>query len=189
MFELGALKNARSELDREKKPLVFNYTVLPPSISSQVCMHVCGSTTASLRLSLIFIFLLNLVRSFKSINVCAGKRHFLHGKPQILTWKAFQLRQMETGVVKAFLLNRFSITANINGSQVCFGRCHVYKCYYFHSSQNKMLHFQLVMSFQNKTENGKWRHLLKFSLHISKRSDDNQGHSTQDMTDSLCGNK
>lgn len=54
------------------------------------------------RLSLTCIFLLNLVMILKCIRVCAGKRHFLHGKPQIWTWKAFQFRDMRTGVVKAF---------------------------------------------------------------------------------------
>jgi len=63
---------------------------------------------------------------------------------------------MEAGVVKALLLNRCnSITANINGFQVCLGRHHVNKCYYFSSSQNKTLRFQLVMFLQNQSEKGK----------------------------------
>lgn len=56
--------------------------------------------------------------------------------------------------------------ANINGFQVCPGRCHANRCYYFSSSQNKMLHFPLVMSFQNQAENGKGRNLLMFLVHI-----------------------
>lgn len=69
---------------------------------------------------------------------------------------------METGLVKAFLLNRYHFsTANVNGFQVCLGRCHVNKCYYFSSSQKPNFSFSIVTVLSNSSIN--WK--IKKSLH------------------------
>lgn len=73
MCKLLVLKNAWSESHTVKKSLGFNYTVLPPSIDTQICMCLWISKCISLRLLLKFIFLLSLVMIFKNINVFEKK--------------------------------------------------------------------------------------------------------------------
>lgn len=69
---------------------------------------------------------------------------------------------METGLVKAFLLNRYNyIIANINVFQVCLGRCHVNKCNYFSSSQKSIFAFSIFTVLSNSSIN--WK--MKKSLH------------------------
>lgn len=83
---------------------------------------------------------------------------------------------METGLVKAFLLNRcnFSI-ANINGFQMCLGRCHVNKSYYFSSSQKPNFAFSILTVLSNSSINCKMKKSLHGinahtpDLHIPKR--------------------
>lgn len=83
---------------------------------------------------------------------------------------------METGLVKAFLLNRYNyIIANINGFQVCLGRCHVNKCYYFSSSQKSNFALSIFTVLSNSSINWKMKKSLHSisahtpDLHTSKR--------------------